>query len=40
MPLRESKDAFLVNWLDIEIVIAKGETAYRNSFVNDLRFSV
>ncbi len=36
VPLRDGKDALKVNWFDIEIVNAKGETTYRNSFVTDL----
>jgi hypothetical protein len=36
VPLRDGKDALKVNWLGIEIVNAKGETTYRNSFVTDL----
>ncbi len=36
VPLRDGKDALRVNWFDIEIVNAKGETTYRNSFVTDL----
>jgi hypothetical protein len=35
-PLRDSKDALKVNWLQIEIINAKGETTYRNSFITDL----
>jgi hypothetical protein len=36
VPLRDGKDALKVNWFEIEIVDAKGETTYRNSFVTDL----
>jgi hypothetical protein len=36
VPLRDGKDALTVNWLEIEILNAKGETTYRNSFVTDL----
>jgi len=36
VPLRDGKDALRVNWFEIEIVNAKGETTYRNSFVTDL----
>nr|WP_294564329.1 ISNCY family transposase [uncultured Rhodopila sp.] len=36
VPLRDGKDALRVNWFDIEIVNAKGETTYRNGFVTDL----
>jgi hypothetical protein len=36
VPLRDGKDAFRVNWFEVEIINAKGETTYRNSFVTDL----
>ncbi len=36
VPLRDGKDALKVNWFEIEIVNAKGDTTYRNSFVTDL----
>ena len=36
MPLRDGKDALRVNWFEIEIVNARGETTYRNSCVTDL----
>lgn len=36
VPLRDGKDALTVNWFEIEIVNAAGETTYRNSFVTDL----
>lgn len=36
VPLRDGKDALKVNWLQIEIINAKGETTYRNSFITDL----
>jgi hypothetical protein len=36
VPLRDGKDALRVNWFEIEIVNARGETTYRNSFVTDL----
>jgi hypothetical protein len=36
VPLRDGKDALTVNWFSVEIVNAKGETTYRNSFVTDL----
>ena len=39
VPLREGTDALRVNWFDIEIVNASGETTYRNSFVTDLPVS-
>ena len=39
MPIRDGKDALIVNWLEIEIVDAAGKTTYRNSFVTDLAVS-
>jgi hypothetical protein len=36
VPLRDGKNALRVNWLEVEIVNARGETTYRNSFVTDL----
>ena len=36
VPLRDGKDALRVNRFEVEIVNAKGETTYRNSFVTDL----
>ena len=39
VPLRDGRDALTVNWFDIEIINAKGETTYRNSFVTDLSVS-
>ena len=33
MPLRDGRDALTVNWFEIEIINARGETTYRNSFV-------
>jgi hypothetical protein len=36
VPLRDGKDALNVNWLQIEIINAKGDTTYRNSFITDL----
>ena len=36
VPLRDGKDAMIVNWLEIEIVDPTGKTTYRNSFVTDL----
>jgi len=36
VPLRDGKDALTVNWLEIEIINAKGETRYHNSFITDL----
>ena len=39
VPLRDSNDALMVNWLEIEIINNKGETTYRNSFITDLPIS-
>jgi len=36
VPIRDGKDALLVNWLEIEIVDPDGKITYRNSFVTDL----
>jgi hypothetical protein len=36
VPLRDGRGALTVNWFEIEIVNARGETTYRNSFVTDL----
>jgi hypothetical protein len=36
VPLRDGRDALAVNWIEIEIINAKGETTYRNSFATDL----
>src|SRR5271165_3948903 len=36
VPLRDGRDALMVNWFEIEIINANGETTYRNSFVTDL----
>ena len=36
VPLRDGKDALIVNWLEIEIVDPAGKVTYRNSFVTDL----
>jgi hypothetical protein len=36
VPLRDGKDALLVNWFEIEIVNADGDVTYHNSFVTDL----
>jgi hypothetical protein len=36
VPLRDGKDAMLVNWFEIEIVDGSGKVTYRNSFVTDL----
>lgn len=36
VPLRDGKDALIVNWLEIEIARPNGKVTYRNSFVTDL----
>lgn len=36
VPLRAGEDALLVNWFSIEILNAKGQRTYYNSFVTDL----
>jgi len=36
VPLRDSKDALAVNWLEITIHNPAGEVTYRNSFITDL----
>ena len=36
VPLRDGRHAIRVNWLQIEILNAKGVTTYKNSFVTDL----
>lgn len=36
VPLRDGKDALLVNWLEIEIAKPNGKVTYRNSFVTNL----
>ncbi len=36
VPLREGKDALIVNWFEMEIVDPKGKTSYRNSWVTSL----
>ena len=36
VPIRDGKDALLVNWLQIEIVDPAGKVTYRNSFITDL----
>jgi hypothetical protein len=36
VPLRDGADALKVNWLQLDIINAKGESTYRNSFVTDL----
>lgn len=35
-PLRDGKDALLVNWLEVEIAKPDGKITYRHSFVTDL----
>ncbi len=39
VPLRDGRDAMIVNWLEIEIVDPAGRTTYRNGFVTDLAVS-
>ena len=36
VPIRDGKDALIVNWLEIEIAKPNGKVTYRNSFVTDL----
>ena len=36
VPLRDGRDAMVVNWLEIEIIAPDGKVTYRNSFVTDL----
>ena len=36
IPIRDGDDALKVNWLELVIKDAKGQIAYRNSFVTDL----
>jgi hypothetical protein len=36
VPLRDGRDALMVNWLEIEICNAAGQVTYRNSFITDL----
>jgi hypothetical protein len=36
VPLRDGRDALMLNWFEIEIINPQGETTYRNSFVTDL----
>lgn len=36
VPIRDGKDAILVNWFELEIVDRKGKTTYRNSFVTNI----
>jgi hypothetical protein len=36
VPLRDGRDAMIVNWLEIEITAPDGKVTYRNSFVTDL----
>jgi hypothetical protein len=37
-PLRDGKDALIVNWLEIEILNATGKVTYHNCFITDLPF--
>ena len=36
VPLRDTKDALLVNWFSVEMINAKNKRTYYNSFVTDL----
>lgn len=36
VPIRDAKDAMLVNWFEFEIVNAAGNVTYRNSWITDL----
>jgi len=36
VPIRDGKDALLVNWLGIEIIDPAGKVTYRNGFITDL----
>jgi hypothetical protein len=36
VPLRDGRDALIVNWFEIEILNADGEVTYHNSFITDL----
>lgn len=36
VPLRDSRDAMTVNWLQVEIRDGRGKVTYRNAFVTDL----
>ncbi len=36
VPLRDGQDALKVNWFEMEIIDAKGQRTYRNSWVTDL----
>lgn len=40
VPLRDTKDALIVNWFSVEIQNAKGKRTYYNSFVTDLPVSM
>ena len=35
-PLRDGKDAMLVNWIDVTITDTKGKVTYHNAFVTSL----
>jgi hypothetical protein len=39
VPLRDGEDALKVNWFEIEIINARGEVTYRNSFITNLAIS-
>jgi len=39
VPLRDTKDALVVNWFSVEILNGKGKRTYYNSFVTDLPVS-
>ena len=36
VPLCDGRDALAINWFEFEIINARGETTYRNSFITDL----
>jgi hypothetical protein len=40
VPLRDSKDALLVNWCELITTDEKGTTLYRNAFITDVLISV
>jgi hypothetical protein len=35
VPLRDTKDALLVNWLELEIINEQGKTIFKNSYITD-----
>ena len=39
IPLRNTKDAMMVNWFSVEMFNAKGKLTYRNSFITDIPVS-